>query len=645
MKKKFIFIDNSIISMEGHHFEYAKRIIEKIDKSSFKVYLVVNKKCKVKTIKRYFEDVECINVYKRTFWGNKPARTECSENKHISRIYGNLKKIYFKFIYSKFYHCILSFNDEASVYLLTKKFSMYRLMFTCISLVILLPVLILILIITAPFLLGFFLINKIFSFISYRLFDRVIYFVKVASNFSHKQYSKYVSFCFAKTTKKTLLRTIKASSSDIVFIPNARLEDILSIAYIFEEESVNINWHLLIRREFSYNYYGEAINEYERRKSSQYRTLLRLIQTKFRGEFVHFYTDTEALTDQYNSLRVMKFTTLPIPAETQNILGEKVISDKVKITYLGDARQEKGYHNIPEIYQYFNMTSLASSIEFHIQSNYSSYVGENIICAISLLNNYSKMNRNLFLYTKEMLPEEYGRLVDESDIVLLTYDDIGYSLRSSGIFAEALYVGKTVLVPAKSWMSKILMPEIYKYYTEIKQCHNILSKEVILAKKNIKNLKIGVDYEIPEGAKYILVEIKINKLFNNNCINIKANFQYQEKQELVMTDKNQIGMALIQIPPQEDKVSLDIFTDLNNHFLEEMTINFMQTEKHIPISTVGIIYVDKKEINDKIEELICNIDYYKNTAALFAKNVWQKKHNSKKIIEKIIANNQVLGQQ
>ncbi|MGY3602744.1 MULTISPECIES: hypothetical protein [unclassified Bradyrhizobium] len=123
----------------------------------------------------------------------------------------------------------------------------------------------------------------------------------------------------------------------------------------------------------------------------------------------------------------------------------------LRIGWFGTARLEKGFALLPNIVK--EVLDQHSRVNFVIQLCPGTERMEKF--EIELRRIAGRSDR-LELVEGVLSYSKYSELLMGCGIVLISYDNRRYSGRTSSIFAEALAVGKPVVVPANSWMADML---------------------------------------------------------------------------------------------------------------------------------------------------------------------------------------------
>ncbi|HJT51452.1 MAG TPA: hypothetical protein VJ734_05875 [Nitrosospira sp.] len=126
------------------------------------------------------------------------------------------------------------------------------------------------------------------------------------------------------------------------------------------------------------------------------------------------------------------------------------------IGYLGDARAEKGFHQLPVlISKLIGRTVAGRRIRVAAQVFHPDPASD-----IRMLKAMEKI-KQLPLEYRDIHPdalasEDYLKLISRSDIIHNAYKQENYISRSSGIFVEALAARKPVITTAGTWMSGLM---------------------------------------------------------------------------------------------------------------------------------------------------------------------------------------------
>lgn len=240
-----------------------------------------------------------------------------------------------------------------------------------------------------------------------------------------------------------LLSRLELCAEDIVFFPTLSIVELHGLEQAIHEIDCTQmpSFHLLFRWNPFHGKrkdYGEELEQmsYERECFGRCEDI----------NFLHFYTDSERLAEQYNCFSKCRFSVLPIPHTGYTVSDAWQKKSERTISYLGDARPEKGFLQLPRV-----INALARErVQFQVQANYNIPGGEGGVakCRKKLRN-----IENVALFETALNAEKYSAALKKTDIMLILYDPEQYYARSSGIFAEAMAAGIPALVPADTWMS------------------------------------------------------------------------------------------------------------------------------------------------------------------------------------------------
>ncbi|HUY93178.1 MAG TPA: hypothetical protein VMV10_30900 [Pirellulales bacterium] len=160
--------------------------------------------------------------------------------------------------------------------------------------------------------------------------------------------------------------------------------------------------------------------------------------------------DSEELVDEYGAINNrLRFALAPIPhAPSQRCLSHGDES-KLRLGYIGEARENKGFHLLPYVLNRAFESPFADRIRFHIHAYSSDPQSPFYRQIVPRL-----VRPNVELYREKLTDDEYDDLLSRLDIVLFPYTRANYHAQTSGIFSEAMAHGKTAIVPRGTWMAR-----------------------------------------------------------------------------------------------------------------------------------------------------------------------------------------------
>lgn len=174
-------------------------------------------------------------------------------------------------------------------------------------------------------------------------------------------------------------------------------------------------------------------------------------------------TDTEELSDQYGQL-VAPVVTMPVPSVPVDAAPEKASGEPIIFGYLGDARREKGFHYLPGL-----VSALAGAGNdvppFKLLSQAYTPKGP---ADVSMLEAVEKLRlrspRYVDLAEGAIGSQDYMRLLQAMDVVLIPYQRDNYIARSSGVFMESVCAQRPAIVTAGTWMARLIDSASHDYH-------------------------------------------------------------------------------------------------------------------------------------------------------------------------------------
>lgn len=260
-----------------------------------------------------------------------------------------------------------------------------------------------------------------------------------------------VSFnpCLFLSDLRAGLASVGATAADHVFIHTIGFDeigDLLTMVMTSERWQLPV-FHILLRRDL--DEIGEELGRRER-FCAYVRAFAGL---GYWPDRVRFYADTGQLSAHYAAETGVPFATLPIPfdeAAAARALAAGAYRDPerpVVVGYLGNAREEKGYHLLPEV---------AVALREHRAGGKAVLRLHSVLGEARMLESRRQLewfqDPTIELINRPLSGEEYYRELGEMDVVLLPYLAERYRRRSSGIFAQAVATGKIVVVPRGTTM-------------------------------------------------------------------------------------------------------------------------------------------------------------------------------------------------
>jgi hypothetical protein len=477
--KRIFVVEQSARGVGGHHLEYAIRIAESSGVSE--KLIVVSKKFEFLDQMNY---IDILPSYKYGYW-DLPG-------KDFIRFLQKFLKNKNSFFYTplKIPKCLLKcaylfstirqpevffsiFQKESSW---PPKISISKILIILISSILFAPVVILISMIKFIFWnISMRIIRKIVrkaSLVSKRI---VSYILKIAIllSFSKKRNQ------FIKDTN-LLFKNNRISDGDLIFFGTISLAELSGLNEILQSIKNKPKCLVILRREP--NEFGEKAWNWQQ------------IAKQSHSSSVRFYADTVELSKVYSFLFGFRVGVFPIPAG-KFVPDELSAIHDYEITYMGDARTEKGFEDFSEVVRD------KPALNVFAQVNHAPHIDSGLAIAIQTV-----LKSNAFTAVTPMDSSTYLETISKSDLLWIGYLGENYEKRSSGIFVEATVRGIPSLVTNNSWMHAEIYRNSESYWQEsLKSINNqwLGQRRGIIKVLTSSNKNISVIFELSSGIKLI----------------------------------------------------------------------------------------------------------------------------------------------
>jgi glycosyltransferase involved in cell wall biosynthesis len=173
-----------------------------------------------------------------------------------------------------------------------------------------------------------------------------------------------------------------------------------------------------------------------------------------------YLTDSYRLRDEYLSNAGLELAVLPVPVEIPGALFTRPAlpepNQRLRISYLGAARNDKGFSELPGIIETVLNSEFASQVEFCVQASASGtgYLESECLQAMGKLRRIqsSQATSVVRLLDKPLDESEYKELLTNSNLILLPYTGQSYTAQTSGILIEAAAYQVPCIVPKGTWL-------------------------------------------------------------------------------------------------------------------------------------------------------------------------------------------------
>lgn len=426
----------------------------------------------------------------------------------------------------------------------------------------------------------------------------------------------------------SVLQELDTSAQDILFMPTVSSVELEGWQQLAQSNFSKIacTVHLLFRRD------AEDFAETNRHIWNVFQKLCGQGGLRFR-----FYTDTEELSREYEARSGCHFITLPIPHTEGNQIAAKS-SYPLTVSYLGDAREEKGYQFLPRLIDFMEKRYPGEDrFCFCLQSNYSVFGGE--LSVQTAVQEIKKRRDPKVRQIFEPLSETaYRALLENTDMELLLYAPEKYKARSSGIFAEAMAMGIPAIIPGDTWMSHQIIEARNAFFQEMRKQRVPIASQNLTEDLSCPGIQFNAAIKIKSSAALLRVTVPE---MGGKPICVLEVIQEGSSGQIFQTHKYELVMG----QNRENYISLNLnpdITALRVQFPEEqsrrsglsapmVSIDYFAGQI-FPTGVVCEVFFSYDEIVSAMEDFVSHYAHYRATAADFAKQ-WRTFHNPCRLLK------------
>ncbi len=446
--------------------------------------------------------------------------------------------------------------------------------------------------------------------------------------------SRDTSTEFGKDTIQWLQK-LRPGEHDLILFPTISFQDCAGLERALRNSPKfqGAKWCLLFRR----NLFPGDRATYDKAAVAQFAPLFSRL-----AEQATFFTDSDELSVQYRFAFGGEFHTLPIP-HTKGRLRRSEFRLPLCLSYVGDARTEKGFQLLPRVVDDCAADrALKDSVHFAIQANYNVPQGEPhcvLCCKFRYLQTAGGVRVELM--DRALAAEQYDRLVERSDIGLLLYLRENYYARTSGVLLEYLSAGIPVIVPANTWLSTQFARSTADYQKRIVRQMKVLAEEAAAIEATGRDLAVEFEANAIDGG-FLSIDVEGGDEGRYSLESRMITYDQSRRRRsarifLYRPPGLDCGSRLVRLPERVTRVLLRISASATGPSRLRIRARLLQAEgSPPPVGVIGLIYDSETDIVRCIREMVSHYSHYKASALAFADEV-NRYHNAPRLIEGLIA--------
>ena len=472
-----------------------------------------------------------------------------------------------------------------------------------------------------------------------------------------------------------LFDTIDFQEGDQIFCSTMADMDLLGLVRFLEAcpKSQDVQWHL----QFHFSIYYGRDPEYteQTRKIQRLTTRFRKALQRVPNHRLHFYTTTDHLTRQFNSLGVADFQTMHWAVGrrfhfqegsharqsvvSRNALQTRPPSDDgsyiepLKLYCPGGVRREKGTDRLSSLIEAIDEDLLSTNkVQLVFQTDQRRRA-ESIVDLpkqIPILRHEAEMDQidpqaSIVSLPFPLETARYAEAIRQSDIGLLLYQSDDYFARCSGILLELLTAGVPVIVPAGCWLSDQIETINAQYIRSLAEaneraswtqsnaeieCPPLILKPKLHIDEQVGNVVVRLHWKTGVGpGQYARIEL----------LQLDEEHRTVARQALICSCRatESTTWAAFEAHPQAHTYQLGLANAYGQQPLPvcDVSISWCGGESQ-PISQIGLAIADFRQVPWLISEIVQHYSHYRQSAQLFSRKVIEQ-HDPSQTIRRLSA--------
>lgn len=406
---------------------------------------------------------------------------------------------------------------------------------------------------------------------------------------------------------RDLTTKLGLDQDDIIFLPTASWADIAGVVDYLSHVSPERAPYIapILRR----NIFNGSPDTYVKQSYAvhDFRWLLSHANRQAGKSKLVICTDTEELSQQYREITPAVITLPVATPEMPRAPAPWRETGTITLGYIGDARQEKGFHHLGSLLERLTLDELSTPVKLKSQA-YTPKGPQDleILRAIELLR--LRVPQQVELVETALGSEEYIAQLVSCDALLVLYDQNNYAARSSGVFVEALCARRPVIVTAGTSMAALLDAEAYGYHSRRIRPMSVLSLHLadelqwwqmtpegdVAIQHRPNEVSVAPSFRphtvvpCPAGANYVWLTFSVNAstegLFTSVFVAQRNNEREIKSREFVLGGRHAKILSLV-VPLEKDAddiwVSFGPSGAVTGYSLQNLAFRFFQDDQNI----------------------------------------------------------------